>query len=291
MFNFWLACSFFFGSMIGSFLNCLVWRLYHDESLWTRSHCPHCQHQIAWYDNLPIFSFLFLRARCRHCQASIHWQYLATELALACLFAFSFWYHFQGLSDLSLLAELTSWNFTSLSLLRDWLIIAFFSAIFIMDYQWYVVADEISLPGIISVFIFSLALSLVWPSLTPALVWWKLLLAGIVGGGFFSLQYYLSGGRWVGAGDIRIGALMGVALGWPVVLVGLALAYFIGALAAVYLIIIRKKQSFDFKHLWQPSEPTEAAIIPFGPFLAVGALIALFYGPSLLTWYLNFMYY
>jgi len=287
MFIFWLSFAFLFGSMMGSFLNCLVWRLYHDESLWTRSHCPKCQHQIAWYDNIPLFSFLVLRARCRHCQVRIHWQYFATELALALLFAFAFWYRFQGLSDFILIEQISSWNIHSLSLLRDWLIIAFFSAIFIMDYQWYVVADEISLPGIISVFIFSLVLGWLWPDLAAAFSWSNLILATLVGAGFFSLQYYLSGGRWVGAGDIRIGALMGASLGWPGILVGLALAYFIGSLASIYLIAVRQKQSFSFKHLWEPGEPTEQAIIPFGPFLALGALIALFYGEAIITWYQN----
>ena len=290
MFDLFLAFSFIFGTMIGSFLNCLVWRLYRDESLWTRSHCPRCDKQIAWYDNIPLASFLSLGARCRHCKEKISFEYPLAELALGLLFFFFFWYRFQGLSDSFFITQVTSFNLSTILLLRDWIIVAFLSAIFLMDYKWYVVADEISLPGIIAIFSINLALGFVYPELATAFVWWKLLLAVFVGGAFFSLQYFLSGGRWVGAGDIRIGALMGASLGWPGILVGLALSYGIGAVASIYLIVVKKKQKFDFRHLWQESEPTEEAIIPFGPFLAIGCIIALFYSEVIINWYQNLMF-
>ncbi len=291
MFYFFLTASFIFGTMMGSFLNCLAWRLYHGEGLWTRSHCPKCNKQIAWYDNVPLFSWLALGAKCRHCRQPISKQYPLAELIIGIIFAFAFYYRFNGLGDFALIDQISSWNISSLSLLRDWIIISFLSAIFIMDVKWYVVADEISIPGVIVVFLFSLALGIFFPAVAVGFVWTKLLLATAVGAGFFALQYFASGGRWVGGGDIRIGALMGAALGWPGVLTALCLAYGIGAIISVYLVIIKKKQKFSFKHLWQPAdvEPAEATIIPFGPFLAIGTLIAMFWGERIISWYLGLL--
>jgi len=288
MFYFFLVFSLIFGTMIGSFLNCLVWRLYQGEGMWSRSHCPKCKKMISWYDNIPLFSFIALGAKCRYCRKPISWQYPMAELGIGLLFAFVFFYRFIGFDDLVFIDKITSLNLDTVLLLRDWIIVSFLSAIFIMDFKWYVVADEISLPAIVVVFLMNLGIGMTWPLLASGFVWQKLVLAVIVGAGVFAVQYFGSGGRWVGGGDIRIGALMGAALGWPGVLVALALAYGIGALASIYLIVIKRKQSFSFKHLWQP-EPTEATIMPFGPFLAIGTVIAMFYGEVIMNWYLSIM--
>ena len=84
-----------FGLIIGSFLNCLVWRLYKEETLGGRSYCPQCHHQIDWYDNLPVLSFIILRGKCRHCHKKISWQYPLVELIVSLLFGLSF-FHFFG---------------------------------------------------------------------------------------------------------------------------------------------------------------------------------------------------
>ena len=114
------------GLVIGSFLNCLIWRLYKDESLSGRSYCPHCRQTIAWYDNIPLLSFILLGGRCRRCQKTISWQYPLVELATAVLFV------------LTWQLDMTTQNF-SLQLLRDWLLIVTLIIIFVYDFRWQLV--------------------------------------------------------------------------------------------------------------------------------------------------------
>lgn len=289
MIIFFLVFSLIFGSVLGSFLNCLAWRLYHGEGLWNRSHCPKCSHKISWYDNVPILSFLILAGSCRHCNQRISLQYPMAELAVSVLFGLAFYLRLGFLDDLTFMQTISSFNYLSLSLLRDWLVISFLAAIFIMDFKWYVVADEISLTGVVTVFATNLALGLAWPALASDFHWTKLLLGLAIGAGVFAIQYVLSRGTWVGSGDIRIGALMGVALGWPNTLVGLFLAYLIGAIAAIFLVVTGKKK-FSLKHLVKPDSDNTEMILPFGPFLALGTVIAMFYGAPLITWYQNLIF-
>ena len=268
----WFSVVFVFilGACMGSFLNCLAWRLYHNESLGGRSACPKCHKKISWYDNIPILSFIDLRGRCRHCQKKISIQYPLVELATAILFLFAFTRYFSG-NEACLLSAFNFIAFNAQSfwpLVRDWLLISFLVVIFIMDLRWYVVADEISLPAIGII----LALNL----LVGQFSWQQLLSSAVVGAGFFALQYAVSRGRWVGGGDIRIGALMGVALGWPNVIIGLMLAYFTGAIVGVFLIAFKKKGM--------------KSPIPFGVFLAPATLVALWWGQAICDWYLNLLF-
>jgi len=259
----------FFGACIGSFLNCLAWRLYHDESLWGRSKCPNCHQKISWYDNVPLLSYLSLGGKCRHCKEKIAFQYFLVELVTASLFLLAFSRYFPNAGLELILAP----NFIALNsqafwlMFRDWLLISFLVVIFIMDLRWMVVADEISLPAIVIIFLVNLYLGSSWS---------LLLSSAIIGAGFFALQYAVSHGRWVGGGDIRIGALMGVALGWPLTLVALMLAYFSGALIGVILIATKKKG------LKSP--------LPFGVFLAPATLVALWWGGVIWQWYVNLLF-
>ncbi len=261
---FYAVFVFIFGAAIGSFLNCLAWRLYHNESLWGRSACPKCHKKIYWYDNVPLLSYLALGGKCRHCRQKIAIQYPLVELATACLFLLAFSLHFFG-NEVDLFLTFSSrplWL-----MVRDWLLISFLVVIFIMDLRWYVIVDEISLPAIVIILLINLALGMSWTAL---------LSSAIIGSGFFALQYVISHGRWVGSGDIRLGALMGVALGWPKILVALMLAYLAGAFIGVFLIAFKKK------HL--------KSAIPFGVFLAPATLVALWWGPALWQWYAGLLF-
>src|SRR3989339_707881 len=86
----YVAFSFIFGLIIGSFINCLIWRLHEKEGLWNRSYCPKCKHKISWYDNVPVLSFIFLLGKCRNCKEKISYQYPLIELLTAILFAVAF---------------------------------------------------------------------------------------------------------------------------------------------------------------------------------------------------------
>jgi len=264
---FWLLAifAFIFGSAIGSFLNCTAWRLYHDQSLWGRSACPKCHHKIHWYDNIPLLSWLALGGKCRHCQKVISVQYPLVELVTGLLFAVAFYLRSRGLIIDFLNFELLTADF--INLMRDWLVISFLVVIFIMDLRWYVVADELSLPAIVIIFVVNLFLGFSWQTLITS---------AIIGAGFFALQYVVSRGRWVGSGDIRLGALIGVTVGWPNTLVALMLAYFSGAIVGIFLIACKRKG------LKSP--------IPFGVFLAPATLLALWCGDLLYNWYIGLLF-
>ncbi|MFA4941987.1 MAG: prepilin peptidase, partial [Patescibacteria group bacterium] len=141
---------------MGSFLNCLVWRLHEGEGMWNRSYCPKCRKQIAWYDNIPVFSFIFLSGKCRHCRKSISWQYPAVELITGILFFLSFYLNLLNFSagDFLNFQPFSNPNFL-LSVFRDWFVIAVMIVIFIYDLRWYLILDEVSLPACSAVLIFN----------------------------------------------------------------------------------------------------------------------------------------
>jgi prepilin signal peptidase PulO-like enzyme (type II secretory pathway) len=244
---------FIFGLIIGSFLNCLIWRLHKKESLWGRSYCPKCKKQIAWYDNLPVLSFIFLKGKCRHCGKKISWQYPLVELVTGILFLIAYLRNPISLMKLDFY----------ITLLRDWFLIAVMIVIFVYDLRWYLILDVVTLPAILALFVLNLLLGFSWQNL---------LISGIIGGSFFFFQFAVSKGKWIGGGDIRLGALMGFALGWPNIIVALFIAYMIGSVVGIYLILTKKKQ-------WQSQ-------VPLGIFLTTATLVTLFWGNQFLSWYL-----
>ncbi len=262
---------FFFGLTIGSFINCLVWRLHKKEGMWDRSYCPKCRKQIAWYDNIPLLSFCLLRGKCRHCRKSISLQYPLVELAVAVLFLLAWraelalWPIASGLDvDLSMIIpsiHVLAYVF------RDWFIIAVMTVIFIYDLRWYLILDKITLPACAVIVAINLLLGANWLNM---------LISGIIGGGFFYLQFIISRGKWIGGGDIRLGLLMGLSLGWPYVLLAIFLAYFLGSIVGVGLILSGKKK-------W-------GSRIPLGTFLSFSTVIILLWGRAILAWYLHFIF-
>ncbi|MDO8593060.1 MAG: prepilin peptidase [bacterium] len=253
-----LIFIFLFGLIIGSFLNCLIWRLHKKETLLNRSYCPKCRKQISWYDNLPVLSFIMLYGKCRKCREKISWQYPTVELATGILFVMAFANNFQFFS----LREI--WQSQTIQLSRDFFLISVMVVVFIYDLRWYLILDKVTLPACLIVFIFNLLLGY---NLL------NLLISGIIGGGFFLLQFLISRGRWIGGGDIRLGLLMGLALGWPGVILAIIISYFLGSIIGIGMILAGKKQ-------W-------GSEVPLGVFLAAGAIITLFWQAEILNWYVN----
>jgi prepilin signal peptidase PulO-like enzyme (type II secretory pathway) len=242
---------FIIGLGLGSFLNVVILRLKSKKSfIFGRSFCPRCQHQLAWFDNLPVLSFIFLKGRCRYCQKKISWQYPLVELATALIFFWLYW-HF-GLT---------------LKFFFYVIFAVFLLLIFVYDLKYYLILDSVVLPAMALAFILNLILGVNILNL---------FLGTVIGGGFFALQYFISKGQWVGDGDIRLGILMGLILGWKLLLVALFIAYITGAFVGLILIISGKKQM--------------SSRLPFGPFLAAATFLALIYGSSLLSWYLRLIY-
>lgn len=250
-----------FGLAVGSFLNVVAVRLPAGQSLRGRSRCPHCRGMIRWYENIPVLSFVWLGGRCASCRRPISWQYPAVELATAVLYLLvALKYSAVG----GFVIDAPSVIHNSLFILRDWFFIATLIIIFVIDLRHYLILDVVTVPAAVVALGVNLALGQAWA---------ELVLGGILGAGFFALQYVLSRGRWIGDGDIRLGLLLGVMLGWPSVAVALFVAYGTGAIAGVTLLATGKKQL--------------GAQLPFGTFLSLGGAVALLYGEALIKWYLE----
>lgn len=242
---------FIFGLIVGSFLNVVIFRLDKNKSfLGGRSVCLNCGKKIAWYDNLPLLSFVILGGRCRFCKKNISWQYPLVELATAIIFAWFYWQFGLSLKFFALI-----------------IFSCFLLVIFIYDLKHYLILDKVVIPAMVVALLFNLCLGLSFKDL---------ILGGLIGGSFFAIQYYVSKGKWVGGGDIRLGILMGLMLGWKFLLVALFLAYLLGAGVGLVLIVLNKKKM--------------SSQIPFGPFLVLATLITLVYGQHLISWYFSLLY-
>ena len=243
------------GLIIGSWLNVVICRLGSKRSFWQgRSICIHCKHVLGILDLVPLLSFCALRGKCRYCLKKISWQYFLVEFFCALLFVLAILKHCGG-------GE-CSW----LLVARDWMFISFLIIIFVYDLKKYLILDRVTVPAIIIALIFAVLAKI-------SLV--NVLLAGLGAGGFFLLQFLVSKGKWIGGGDIRLGFLMGLMLGWPQIIAALFLAYTLGALVGVFLLATKKK------HL--QSE------VPFGTFLSLATVVALLYGGQILNWYLRWI--
>ena len=267
---FMLAWMFGVGLVVGSFLNCLMYRLKIEQSFLTgRSYCPNCKHNLSWYDLVPVFSFAVLGGKCRYCFKPISWQYPLVELATAVLFVAA------GLR----LVPGAVYDFPSasqiLTLFYYWAVMAVLVIVFVYDLKWYLIPDEAVFTGLaLSVlfyfgrFLYELRLAGIYD--------WSLLtnhfLSAVLSLAFFLSIFLVSRGRWMGFGDVKFSVFMGLALGFPAILAGLFFAFFLGAIIGLGLILFKRKEV--------------SSEIPFGPFLATGTVIALLFGERIIYWYL-----
>lgn len=249
------------GLIVGSFLNCLVWRLHTRESILGRSYCPHCRHIIRWYDNIPLFSFLNLRGRCRHCREKISWRYPVVEAITAFLFLLVF------LRGTFVGGPIEEWTYLNwLAIIRDLVFVSALVVVFVSDILWYIIFDEVVLPAAVVVGAINLLLGASWQNL---------LLSVTIGSGFFLIQFLASRGRWIGGGDIRLGFLLGLGLGWPLILPAIFIAYLLGASVGLGLLLLRKRE-------WKSA-------LPLGTFLAISGTLVLFFGSEIIMWYLGLL--
>lgn len=255
---------FVFGLIFGSFLNCLIWRLKTNESLLGRSYCPKCRQQIAWYDNIPLLSFILLKAHCRHCHKKISWQYPLLELGFALVFTVLFFSIAQNFN----LLEIFQAEFLFL-FLRDFLFIFILAIIFVYDYNWQEVPMIIVWPGIALMILFS------W---LVGFNFLTILIASALTAAFFLIQYLLTRGRGLGEGDIWLGALLGARfVNTQEIFLTIFATYIIGSLVAIFLLIWGKKEI--------------KSKVPLGPFLVIGALISLFFADQIIAWYFSLLFF
>jgi leader peptidase (prepilin peptidase)/N-methyltransferase len=239
-----------FGALIGSFLNVCVHRLPLRKSIvWPASACPKCSHQLSWYENIPVLSYAALRGRCRTCRATISIRYPLIEALTAAMFAGAWWYYGPGL----LLASRLVFG-------------AALIVLFAIDLEHQLLPNAITLPGIIVGFLFSLVTEPGWQSS----------LIGIVVGGavpylIAEAYYRIRHEDGLGMGDVKMLAMVGAFLGWPLMLLTLLLGSLSGSAIGLGMIALKRG---DMKHA-----------LPFGTFLAMGGALAATVGPSLLQWY------
>jgi leader peptidase (prepilin peptidase)/N-methyltransferase len=245
--------SFIFGAVVGSFLNVCICRMPKDESVVSPpSHCPKCNYRICWYDNIPLVSYLLLRGKCRGCGTHISMQYPLVELL-------------NGLLTLALFLRFgPTLPFLVLFLFCSALVVITF-----IDLEHQIIPDEISLPGIVVGFICSFFLQ--------EHSWLNSLLGILLGGGSLLLVAYsyqsLTGKEGMGGGDIKLLAMMGAFLGWKSIPFIIFASSLVGSVVGVTIMLVQKKDS--------------KLAIPFGPYLAFGAVLFIFYGRQLIHWYLN----
>lgn len=247
----WVAL---FGLTIGSFLNVVIHRLPRKLGVARgRSVCPQCQTQLKWYHNIPLLSYLFLRGRCAFCRASIPLRYPLVEIINAALYLYFFSHYGAGL-QLAVTAVLAS------ALL----------VIFFIDLDHHIIPDVITLPGML----LGLAVSLAPEGIGIV----NALIGLVVGGG--SLYAMAMLGDWLfkkesmGGGDIKMAAMLGAFVGWQKVILIFISSAVIGLVISIVIMFFS-------------SRLRRTRVIPFGPFLAMAAMVAIVYGDRLISFYLE----
>lgn len=256
---------FIFGLTVGSFLNCVIYRLEQKQSfLKGRSYCPYCKHTLFWQDLIPVFSFLILRGKCRYCKKPISLQYPLVEIATAVLFVLIFWIRNK--------ISFSSVNFGFDLTFGFWILISsFLIIIFVYDLKHFIIPDKIIYPAIAIALIYNFYQLLTTHYLLPTVL--NNLYAALGAAGFFLFIVLVSRGKWMGVGDIKLAFLMGLLLGFPYILVALFFSFLIGAIIGIGLILAKRK--------------TMKSEVPFGPFLVTGTFTALFLGEAIINWYWN----
>lgn len=260
---------FIAGLAIGSFLNVVIFRLENGEKIINdRSRCLRCRHTLAWYDLVPVLSFIFLKGKCRYCGKRISWQYPMVELSTAILFVVlisNIQYPISSQYQISNIQFLDIAQF--LSLLFWFFITSVLIVVFVYDLKHYIIPDKIIYPAIIVALGFNLF------SNFHNSLFLNNIFAAFIASLFFLSIVVITKGKGMGGGDIKLAFLMGLILGWPIVIFSVFFAFISGSVVGIYLILAGKKKM--------------KSMIPFGPFLIFGTFVGMFWGREIMEWYLD----
>lgn len=250
---FFYAVFFIFGAIFGSFANVIIFRLPKEESIVKpRSYCYSCKTPIKWYDNIPILSWFILRGKCRHCGAKFSFRYPLVEIITGILFALS--YHYAG----------WTWSLLEYLIFIFGLVVCTF-----IDLDHMILPDEFTLSGIV--------IGLIGAALNPQREFMDAFFGVLMGGGFLwgmaYVYYLMTKQEGMGGGDIKLLAWIGALLGWKAIPFVIMSSAIIGSVVGL---IAARKQKAGLK-----------TVIPFGPYLALGAVIYLFGGQTIALWYLD----
>lgn len=264
---FWLyLLIFYWGGIWGSFFYVVVSRsLAHQSWARGRSRCDHCQRQIAWFDNLPLLSFLFLAGKCRYCRKSIDGLHFGAEVAGGLVLLA--WWQLTGQF------LLTQFSWSLLLVATIWLLVGFSSLIiFLADLKEMIIPDKVT--GFLG-FLAVILLLWQWSTGQSTVVIQSLLSAGVVLV-IFALIFVLTKGKGMGWGDVKLAPVLALFLGWPATLVGFFAAVLSGSLVGVALLLA---------HRHRRRQP-----IAFGPFLIFGFWLAALYGEIIWHWYWTLLF-
>lgn len=250
---FFLIVFFILGAIFGSFGNVVIYRLPKEESVVKpRSYCYNCKKTIKWYDNIPILSWFILHGRCRNCGAKFSFRYPLVEIIMASLFALS--YHYVGFS----------WSLLEYLIFIFGLVVCTF-----IDFDHMILPDEFTLSGIV--------IGLIGAALNPHREFMDALLGVLMGGGFLwgmaYVYYLLTKNEGMGGGDIKLLAWIGALLGWKAIPFVIMSSAIVGSVVGI---VMSRKQKAGLK-----------TVIPFGPYLALGAIFYLFGGETIALWYFD----
>ncbi|MFC1713138.1 prepilin peptidase [Candidatus Poribacteria bacterium] len=254
------------GLAIGSFLNVCIYRIPRKGSVASpkRSYCPHCEHTLSALDNVPVFSYIFLRGKCRYCKERISPRYMIVELLTA------------GLFVLMVHKSLALYNGVlpiALGIAATCIFAAMLVVISFIDLEFTIIPNKIVYPGLIVGLLFAIGMAAVHKDM-------GLLISRLLGfaiGGVAILFIVIVGSaifrkQAMGVGDVKLMAMIGIFLGpWPHLAMTLLAASIFGTIVGIILMMARKKKM--------------DSAIPFGPFLAIGALLSLLYGEAIWSWY------
>lgn len=247
------------GLVVGSFLNVLIFRIHAGKQFTQgRSECPHCHKVLHWYELIPVLSWLVQRGRCRGCGKPISVQYPLVELLTSLAFILT-------------LFTVLPYSLVTWAIYVAWIyVICSLIVLAVYDIRWYLLPDKLLIPLIpAALLILGLHIAAGAPIST---LWGPLEAAVLFGGGFYALAA-VSGGRWMGGGDIKLAFVMGLLLGLQKTSVAMFIAFVAASVVGLLLISLKIKKRSDH--------------IPFGPFLIGGTVIAFWYGTQIIDWYLH----
>lgn len=246
-----------YGLLIGSFLNVVIYRLPKNESIvFPGSHCTICNHNLAWFDNIPVISYMLLKGKCRYCKTRISPKYPIIELLNS--FFYLLFYMKYGFNT----------DFFMYSLIFSVLL-----AITLIDLIHQLIPDSLVVAIVVITILFRIVGYYINSDSLNIL---DSLSGSLVAGGLFLLIVLISKGG-MGGGDVTLISSLGFVLGLKGILVTIFISFIIGSIVSVLLL------SFKLKTRKDP--------IPFGPFIVIGFLITLLYGDQLIIWYTNLLLY
>lgn len=258
---------FWLGAAIGSFLNVVIYRSAHGKS-WVRgrSQCESCHQQLKWYDNIPLLSYFLLGGKCRFCATSLSLSHPVIELMTGLLFVWWFW---MG----SLFFRLTLHPFSVIQPLF-WLVVGLcLVVIFFTDLRYRIIPDEAVAVLTVLTLLYRIAITLAGVMQPLDFVW--TIFGALLVTSIFFLLWKVTSGRGMGFGDVKFAIPFGLLLGWPNVVIGTFLAFVLGAVVGIGLVLAGKK--------------TLKQVVPFGPFLVVSTLVTLVFGTQLWQWYFSLL--